>query len=75
LGADIKNDGIEIGELAVMTNDGMIEIEFVREFCCYQLGQRKRVQPGFAQIMIEAGNAKVVSEVRNKMISEPAESK
>jgi len=54
----------------------LVEIEFVVDFCCFQKSQRKYVQPGFAQIMVEEGKARYVEKamkgpVQNKMVSEP----
>jgi len=58
----------------------LVEIEFVVDFCCFQKSQRKYVQPGFAQIMVEEGKARYVDKAmkapaKNKMVAEPANAK
>jgi hypothetical protein len=51
----------------------MIEIEFIQDFKkCRKKGDREKVHPHFAQVLIEQGLAKAVNEPKkNKMIGQP----
>lgn len=50
----------------------MITIEFIQAFKCYKKGDTNKVQPHFAQVLIDQGLAKAVNvPKRNKMIGQP----